>query len=202
MEQILFELLQTWPGALGRPDPRLVDDALVLLPFLEDARSLIDVGSGGGLPGLPLAIARPDLRVTLLEANRRKAAFIVQAAARLHLGNVDVVAERAEVAAHVPGRREAYDLATARALADLPVVAELCLPFVRVGGRLLAMSTADAADVDMTAGVLGGGDPEVRPAPSAARERGVVVVVPKLRPTPAAYPRRPGVPARRPLGKL
>jgi 16S rRNA (guanine527-N7)-methyltransferase len=202
MEQILFELLQTWPGALGRPDPRLVDDALVLLPFLEDARSLIDVGSGGGLPGLPLAIARPDLRVTLLEANRRKAAFIVQAAARLHLGNVDVVAERAEVAAHVPGRREAYDLATARALADLPVVAELCLPFVRVGGRLLAMSTAGAAHVDMTAGVLGGGDPEVRPAPSAARERGVVVVVPKLRPTPAAYPRRPGVPARRPLGKL
>jgi 16S rRNA (guanine527-N7)-methyltransferase len=202
MEQILFELLQTWPGALGRPDPRLVDDALVLLPFLEDARSLIDVGSGGGLPGLPLAIARPDLRVTLLEANRRKAAFIVQAAARLHLGNVDVVAERAEVAAHVAGRREAYDVATARALADLPVVAELCLPFVRVGGRLLAMSTADAAHVDMTAGVLGGGDPEVRPAPSAARERGVVVVVPKLRPTPAAYPRRPGVPARRPLGKL
>jgi 16S rRNA (guanine527-N7)-methyltransferase len=204
MEQILFELLRNWPGALGRADPALVEDSLVLLPLLGEARSLIDVGSGGGLPGLPLKLARPELQVTLLEASHRKAALLVQLTARLGLSGVEVVADRAELAGHQPRHREAYDLATARALAALPVVAELCLPFVRVGGRLLAMRTArDDVDAALVAfAEMGGRLHDVVPAASTARARGTVVMVDKIEPTPVRYPRRPGVPARRPLGKL
>jgi len=189
-------LLDSWPGLVSGPSQPLVEDSLVLFQHLGDAESLIDVGSGGGMPGLPLKIARPELRVTLLEADRRKAAFLVHAAARLDL-NVEVVAERAEAAgrSHL---REAFDLATCRALAPMPVLAELCLPFVRVGGRLLAMET-EVEDATRAIAALGGGAQSVIPAPSSARNRGVVVIVPKISPTPAAYPRRPGVPARRPL---
>src|SRR5262245_14134052 len=189
-------LLASWPGLISGPPQPLVEDSLVLLDHLGDAVSLIDVGSGGGMPGLPLKIARPELRVTLLEADRRKAAFLVQAAAFLDL-DLEVVAERAEVA----GRghlREAFDLATSRALAPMPVLAELCLPFVRVGGRLLAMMSK-VEDAARAIAVLGGGERSVIPAPSRARHRGVIVVVPKLSPTPGVYPRRPGVPAKRPL---
>ncbi|HKA48271.1 MAG TPA: 16S rRNA (guanine(527)-N(7))-methyltransferase RsmG [Candidatus Dormibacteraeota bacterium] len=189
-------LLDSWPGLVSGPSQPLVEDSLVLFQHLGDAESLIDVGSGGGMPGLPLKIARPELRVTLLEADRRKAAFLVHAAARLDL-NVEVVAERAEAAgrSHL---REAFDLATCRALAPMPVLAELCLPFVRVGGRLLAMET-EVEDATRAIAALGGGAQSVIPAPSSARNRGVVVIVPKISPTPAEYPRRPGVPARRPL---
>lgn len=190
-------LLGSWPGLVSGPPQPLVEDSLVLLDHLGDAHSLVDVGSGGGMPGLPLKIARPELRVTLLEADRRKAAFLTQAAARLGL-DVEVVAERAEIA----GRghlREAFDVATCRALAPMPVLAELCLPLVRVGGRLLAMKGV-VEDASRAIAALGGGDEAVILAPSAARQRGVIVVVPKLSPTPSRYPRRPGVPSKRPIG--
>jgi 16S rRNA (guanine527-N7)-methyltransferase len=189
-------LLGSWPGLSSRPDRALIEDCLVLLDHLGDAGSLIDVGSGGGMPGIPLKIARPALGVTLLEADQRKAAFLAHAAAELGL-DVVVVAERAESAAHGP-LREAFDVACCRALAPMPVLAELCLPFVRPGGRLLAMKSG-SDDVDAGFELLGGGEPATVPAPSAARERGTVVIVPKIRPTPAQYPRRPGVPSRRPL---
>ncbi len=197
----LAQLISEWPGLVSGPPDPLIDDCLVLLDHLGDARSLVDVGSGGGLPGLVLKLERPDLRVTLVEADGAKAAFLVQAAARLGLAGVDVVARRAEDAAHEGRLREAFDVATARALAALPVLAELCLPFVRVGGRLLAQKT-DREDLSLAAHaieVLGGAPAEVHTAPSGARREGVVVVVRKVGPTPARYPRRSGVPARRPL---
>ena len=189
---------------MARPDPELVADSLVLLPLLPASGSLIDVGSGGGLPGLALKVARSDLRLVLLEANHRKAAFLVHAAAELGLTGVEVVARRAEEAGHDSGLREAFDVATARALAPMPVLAELCLPFVKPGGRLLAMKTADAADVAAAGAairLLGGQLEQVIPAPSAARGRGEVVVVRKVSASPAEYPRRVGVPSRRPLGQ-
>jgi len=162
---------------------------------------LVDVGSGGGLPGLPLKIMVPRLQVTLVEADGRKAAFLTQACARLGLAGVRVVGRRAEDAAHDADLREAFDVAVARALAPMPVLAELCLPFVRVGGRLLAQKTRDE-DVGAAARaieLLGGGPARVEPAPSRARSAGVVVVVEKVAPTLEAYPRRAGVPSRRPL---
>jgi 16S rRNA (guanine527-N7)-methyltransferase len=180
----------------GPPEP-LIEDSLVLLDHLGDAGTVIDVGSGGGMPGLPLKLARPQLSVTLLEADRRKAAFLVHAAATLGV-EVEVVAERAETAGR-GGLRERFDVACCRALAAMPVLAELCLPFVRVGGRLLAMK-GEVEPAAAALSALGAGPPVVHPAPSAGRARGRVVEVPKLRPTPPAFPRRPGVPNRRPLG--
>src|SRR2546423_13072473 len=165
-------LVDSWPGLVSGPAGPLVEDSLVLLDHLGSATSLIDVGSGGGMPGLPLKIARPDLRVTLLEADRRKAAFLVHAAAELEL-DVEVVGERAETAAR--GRlRESFDVATSRALGSMPVVAELCLPFVRVGGRLLAMRGRVEPAAEALA-LLGGGEATTLPAPSAARQGGLVV---------------------------
>jgi 16S rRNA (guanine527-N7)-methyltransferase len=111
------------------------------------------------------------------------------------------VARRAEEAGHDPRLREAFDLAVARALAPMPVLVELCLGLVRVGGRLLAQKT-DAEDVSTASHaieILGGRIVAVYASPSAARRTGTVVVIEKTRPTPAGYPRRPGVPNRKPL---
>jgi 16S rRNA (guanine527-N7)-methyltransferase len=203
MNEILFNLISSWPGLVGRADRALIDDSLVLLDFLPPGPlRVIDVGSGGGLPGLPLRLARPDLTLTLLEANRRKAAFLVQASATLGLADVEVVALRAEEAGHDPRHRETYDFALARALAAMPVLVELCLPFVAVGGRLLAMKTDAALEAESALAAierLGGRFHEIAAAASSARSLGQVVVIEKVRPTPPEYPRRPGVPERRPL---
>jgi 16S rRNA (guanine527-N7)-methyltransferase len=197
----LARLIEAWPGLVaGRPAP-LIEDCLVLLQHLDEARRLVDVGSGGGLPGIPLKIARPDLEVVLVEADGRKAAFLVRACAELGLSGIEVVNLRAEEAGRSARHREMFDVAVARALAPMPVLVELCLPFVRVGGRLLAQKT-ESEDVGAAARaieLLGGGPAHIVPAPSAARRSGTVVIVEKVRPTPEAYPRRAGVPARRPL---
>ena len=197
----LARLIEGWPGLVAAPAAGLIDDCLVLVDHLGDARRLVDVGSGGGLPGLPLKIVRPDLQVSLVESDGHKAAFLVRACAELGLAGVDVVSRRAEDAAQDPAYREAFDVAVARALAPMPVLAELCLPFVRVGGRLLAQKT-DAEDVAGAARaieLMGGGPPRVVGAASAARRSGTVVIVEKARSTPDAYPRRAGLPARKPL---
>src|SRR5205823_7291988 len=112
----LARLIAAWPGLAAGPTDGLVEDCLVLVDHLGDARRLVDVGSGGGLPGLPLKIVRPDLEVTLIEADQAKAAFLVQAAARLVLRDVEVVAMRAEDAGHDPRYRDSFDVAVARAL--------------------------------------------------------------------------------------
>lgn len=194
-------MIDEWPGLVSGPAIELVEDCIVVVEHLADAKTLVDVGSGGGLPGLVLKIARPELSVTLVEADQAKAAFLVQASARLGLAGVDVVPRRAEEVAHDRRYREAFDVATARALAPMRILAELCLPFVRVGGRLLAQKT-DKEDIDAAAHaleVLGGSPPHTFAAPSGARRGGTIVVVSKLRATPDRYPRRPGAPARRPL---
>ncbi|MDQ6876305.1 MAG: class I SAM-dependent methyltransferase, partial [Candidatus Dormibacteraeota bacterium] len=112
-----------------------------------------------------------------------------------------VVARRAEEAGHDPRLREAFDVAVARALAPMPVLAELCLGLVRLGGRLLAQKTGneDHEPARHAIDVMGGALVAVHASRSAARRAGTVVVIEKIRPTPAAYPRRPGVPSRRPL---
>jgi 16S rRNA (guanine527-N7)-methyltransferase len=194
-------MISEWPGLVARPDPGLIEDCLVLLEHLGDARKVVDVGSGGGLPGLPLKIVRPDLELTLIEADQDKAAFLVHACARLGLDGVRVIARRAEDAGHDPLLRETFDVAVARALAPLPVLAELCLGLVRVGGTLLAQKTdreGTGAAVKAIE-IMGGSLSAVHPSPSGARLSGTVVVIDKIRPTPDAYPRRPGIPNRKPL---
>lgn len=164
----------------------------------------IDVGSGAGFPGVPLKLVLPQLELTLLEATAKKAAFLRQLVAALGLTGVTVIAERAETLARVAGHREAYDLALARALAPLAPLLELTLPFLRLGGVLVAPRRGDLpAEIAAAAyacETLGGGTPTVVPitVPPLADGRALVVVE-KVRPTPTAYPRRPGVPTKRPL---
>jgi 16S rRNA (guanine527-N7)-methyltransferase len=163
-----------------------------------------DVGSGGGFPGVPLALALPQLRLTLIEATARKAWFLGELIAELRLSGVQVAVERAETLAHQSEHREAYDAAFARALAPLPTLLELTLPFLRVGGLLVAPRKGDPASEqassEAASALLGGGAPRAEPVTVPALADGrVLTIVEKERPTPAAYPRRPGMPAKRPL---
>jgi|SRR5712692_82752 len=197
----LARMIAGWRGLVAGDPQGLVEDSLVLLDHLGEAQTLVDVGSGGGLPGLPLKIVRPGLAVTLVEADQGKAAFLVRTCAELGLRDVEVVARRAEDVGHDIRYREAFDVAVARALASMPVLAELCLPLVKVGGRLLAQKTGteELAAAQNAIEILGGSAASVLPAASAARASGTVVVIRKIRPTPVGYPRRPGVPKRNPL---
>jgi 16S rRNA (guanine527-N7)-methyltransferase len=197
----LAGMMEAWPGLVSGSAAELIDDSLVLLDLLEEASRLVDVGSGGGLPGLALKLSRPELEVTLVESDQSKAAFLVQTAARLQLAGVEVVARPAEEVGQDARYRETFDVAVARAVAPMPALVELCLPLVRVGGRLLAQKTEseDLTGSRRAIGLLGGSLESVEAAPSHARQAGTVVVVRKVSPTPPEYPRRPGLPRRRPL---
>ena len=156
--------------------------------------TLIDVGSGPGIPGLVIAVLRPDIRVTLLDSDSHRTGFLTHVAGVLGLRSLVVVNRRAEEAGHDPRLREQFDIATARALAPPAVLCELVLPLVRVGGALAALvsdARAAANEASTAAALLGGAVPEERPG---------LLLVRKTAPAPARFPRRPGVPARRPLG--
>ena len=171
-----------------------VDDAIAAAAYVEQG-PVVDVGSGGGSPGIPLASVHPELRFDLLEAQRRKCKFLARAAAAFP--NVEVVCARAEEHARGEGR-EAYGTAVAQALAQAPVALEWCLPLVREGGRVILL--AGAVDVEQAAAVaaaVGGGGPEVVVLPGS--ERRTLLVVPKVGPTPERFPRRPGAARKRPL---
>jgi 16S rRNA (guanine527-N7)-methyltransferase len=183
-------------------------DALAALPLLDALAPdrVVDLGSGGGVPAIPLALARPEAEWVMVDSVRKKSAILAEFIAALGLGNMTVVAERAESLGRDPSHRERYGLATARACAPLPVLAELALPLVRVGGQLLAWKGPLRDDDEelrrgrAAIGQVGGGDAEVRAAGPAELGGHTFVVVPKLRATPARLPRRPGEPSRRPLG--
>ena len=165
---------------------------------------LIDVGSGAGFPGLPLKIAYPDLHVSLVESVGKKARFLEHMVEVLGVENVTIYTDRAETLAHCQLIREAYDIAVARAVASMPELLECTLPFCRVGGRVIAQKKGDisrelAQSVQALA-ILGGQISAVEPvhAPGLHDSR-LLVVVDKISLTPERYPRRPGVPHKRPL---
>jgi 16S rRNA (guanine527-N7)-methyltransferase len=167
-------------------------------------RKLIDVGAGAGFPGVPLAIAFPQLRVTLLEATGKKVAFLDDLARALALDNVTTLQGRAEDLGQREEHREQYDLAVARAVAGMRTLVEYALPFVRVNGTVIASKGADAAEETEAAAKaiqqLGGELRQVVPVvlPTLDEPRGLAVIE-KVAPTPARYPRRAGVPSKRPL---
>jgi 16S rRNA (guanine527-N7)-methyltransferase len=184
-------------------DTHIADSLVALeLPFVAEARLIADLGAGAGFPGLALAAALRDARISLVESNGRKAAFIGRAIAAAGLTNAEAVCARAEDWPTGVGR---HDLVTARALAPLNVVAEYAAPLLAPGGHLLAWSgRRDAvaeAEASRAAEILGLSTPEVIPVtPFSGAENRHLHVLTKIRPTPPAYPRRAGMARKRPLG--
>ncbi len=170
-----------------------------LAPLLGSAQSIMDVGSGGGLPGLVLAICRPDVRMTLLEATEKKARFLESTRDHLGIANVAVVADRAEVAGALGSpHREAFDLITARAVAPLRVLLELTVPFARIGGRVMAIKGAKADD-ELREASRAQRLLKVRLVGRESHPAGEILTFDKVAKTEDGYPRRNGEPKRRPL---
>ena len=165
---------------------------------------MIDVGAGAGLPGLPLKLARPEISLALLEATRKKCDFLKAVIADLQLTNAQVINARAEEAGRLVDHREQYDVAMARAVAEMPTLMEHLLPFVRIGGLALAQKSKEAEKETQRAAAaiatLGGRLREVMlvvvPELNEAR---YLVAVEKIDRTPEKYPRRAGVPSKKPL---
>ena len=186
---------------------RHVIDSLTLydgVVALGEGASVVDVGSGGGAPGMVLAAACPGLRVTLLDSSRKKAGFLERCAGGLGLSGARVVCARAEAAGQDPAHRQRYDAAVCRAIGPLAESLEYTLPLVRVGGRLMAIKGPSVVGELDGAGdalmELGGGEVEVYDAyPEGFGHGSKIVVVEKERATPKRYPRAPGVPRREPL---
>ena len=186
-------------------------DSLTLCPYIraEEEKAagktirLADVGTGAGFPGLPLKISMPELDVTLMDSLAKRLNFLGEVTERLGLEKVSLVHTRAEDGGRDKRYRERYDVVTARAVARLPVLAEYCLPFVKVGGVFLAMkghAEEEMADAAKAIATLGGTieKTDTFTLPGTDMER-TIVVIRKVRPTPPRYPRKAGTPAKEPL---
>lgn len=179
--------------------------ALVIPPPQEGLPvRLIDVGTGAGLPGIPLKILYPSIKLTLLESVAKKTRFLRHLVDRLKLEDVEIIAGRAEDAAREPSLRERFDYAVARAVSPLCTLTELTLPFCRLGGQVITPKKGNITEEIEVAtsaiALLGGELQEVKSVylPEFGEERKLVVIS-KVRPTPAKYPRRAGMPAKQPL---
>ncbi len=179
----------------------VLDSLTLIAPLAElgEGAKVADVGSGGGAPGVPLAITMPQVKFTLIEATGKKAEFLRAVAAGLGLGNVEVIGERAEEVA-LPGApgRESFDAVVARAVGRLNVLAELALPLVKPGGFAMLIKGQKAeeelAEAAAAIGILGG-----RHGSTIETPMGRIVVLEKVSRTPRAYPRRPGDAKRAPI---
>ena len=182
-------------------------DSLTVTLFLNAQAGglrVIDVGTGAGLPGVPLKIIHPDIKLTLLEATAKKADFLQHLKRQPGLGDVEVVVGRAEDIAHKDGYCEKFDLVLSRAVASLPALVELTLPFCRIGGSVVAQKKGGIEEeISQATGaieLLGGRLGEIKKLEMEEfpAERWLIVID-KASPTPEKYPRRPGMPEKRPL---
>ncbi len=177
---------------------------LALKRPLNEGTRLIDVGTGAGIPGIPLKILLPDIRLVLLDATKKKAGFLEHVTQKLDLKDVEIVVGRAEEIAHRSEYREQFDLVLSRAVAGLPALVELALPFCAIGGRFIAQKKgnieAEVQASQQAISLLGGKLTDVKriDLPEFTDTRWLVVID-KVKESPPQYPRRPGIPAKRPL---
>lgn len=165
---------------------------------------MLDVGTGAGFPGIPIKIVFPDINLTLLEATGKKVSYLKHIVGKLNLVDTDIITARAEDLAHESYHREQYNIVTARALAELPVLLELTLPFCRIGGKVISQKKGDIKleieRMQRALDLLGGELSEVITVtiPGLLDERSLVIIN-KIRNTPFEYPRRSGMPYKRPI---
>jgi 16S rRNA (guanine527-N7)-methyltransferase len=171
---------------------------------LSKGMKLIDVGTGAGIPGIPLKILLPEIELVLLDATKKKTGFLEHITEKLKIKNTGVVVGRAEEVARRTEYRQKFDMVLSRAVAELSVLVELTLPFCAVGGRFIAQKKGDIETEIQAARqailLLGGELVDVKTVElSEFSDKRQLVVIDKVGETPAQYPRRPGIPAKRPL---
>ncbi len=178
---------------------RHVVESLRLTPLIQSPRNLLDVGSGGGLPGMILAISRPDILVSLLEATAKKAKFLEETSKSLGLKNVNVICERAEIAGAPTSRwRENFEVVTARAVAPLRTLLELTLPFLKINGTLMAIK-GQKAELELAEADNAQKRLHSRLLKSVRQPSATVLLITKDMQTSKTYPRRSGEPKHNPL---
>lgn len=174
-------------------------------PISSKSLRLIDIGTGAGIPGIPLKILLPDIKLALLDSTAKKAAFLHHVKQKLELDDVEIVVGRAEEVAHDTQYRERFDVVLSRAVAPLPTLVELTLPFCTVSGSFIAQKKGainqEISQAAKAISLLGGNLREVKrinlPEFTDGRQ---LIIIDKLSLTPELYPRHPGIPAKRPLG--
>ena len=183
-------------------------DSLTIISVIKDKIAagcrLIDIGSGAGFPGIPLKIAMPEIKTTLLEATAKKVLFLEHIVKEMGLKDVEIINGRAEEAVQKPEYREQFDVVVSRAVADLAVLAELTLPFCKTGGCFIAQKKGDVQlEIEQSlkaVEILGGRLSKVEKIDLAGLDdERCLIVINKVKPTPCKYPRRSGMPEKRPL---
>eukprot|EP00210_Caulerpa_lentillifera_P001969 g1889.t1 len=189
---------------------QIVDDTAALLPFVDkhleprETIKLVDVGSGAGIPGIPISIMRPDWKIVCIESTHKKCNFIQEVITLCKLANVEVIRGRCEEIAKQEHHRERYDVVVSRGVASFPVLLEYCLPFLMLNGLFIAPKGSqvemevNSAQSALT--ILGGELISIEQVDSQGTTgQRTAILTRKIKPTPSKYPRRPGLPTKRPL---